>query len=49
LVDKIKEYERGGACSKYKRKEKCIRPSVVIPEEKSHLEDISVDGMIMLN
>jgi hypothetical protein len=34
LGDKIKEEERGGACSTHRREEKGIRPSVVIPEEK---------------
>jgi hypothetical protein len=43
----MKQNEMGGACGTYWGEDRCIR--VRKPEGKSHLEDLSVDGKVILN
>jgi hypothetical protein len=38
----------GGTCSTYRRTEKCIQCNVRKREKRDHLEDIGVDGKVIL-
>jgi len=45
---RIKKCEMGGTCSTYGTQESCIQGLMGRPEGKDHLENLGVDGRILL-